>query len=169
MMSQTRKEFIILTRDKGSNKIPWEERIAIPIDANPKEYFENLIKKFNDDEDEYARKGIAGHPRYREFLGFKGETGIETTYCNLSGKKINNVTIIKNNLSYDVMRCPECGMCYQRTGLGQNFDYDNRICKPNQVCKECNKLFASEKLLKNHMEKGKHKTPKWLMETKRVA
>lgn len=138
-------------------------KIQVPVGTDVESYMKTMIIKFNAVEESRGEQ----NPKYivmkRVFIGLKKVSGSKIVYCDLSGKKFNNVTIMMGGISYDLMRCPRCKKFYPRYGLGQNFNYDKNICKPETLCRPCNKNFSSVKALEKHNEKDKHRVPKYLV------
>lgn len=156
-MTET-KQIKFITMQKNW-KEPVNEVTDIPINANPKEEIEKILKEYNIEEDRRSKTSSEYKAIYRELVSIEGESGLKKTFCDW--KKINPVTVTKNDESYDIMYCEGCKEFNKRHGFGENFWY-NRECHPETFCSECNKRFTSKKGLEKHNERDNHKQPEWL-------
>jgi len=118
----------------------------VPEGKDPVEHFNELLESWNKDYPNDRRK----------LIKVIGETGVR--YCSL--EKVNYFTISRGDDIYDLMSCKNCGLVFQRFGLGQNFS-NYKICKPHLVCNKCNKIFANSAGLNAHNKRGNHKLPNW--------
>ncbi|KKL78889.1 hypothetical protein LCGC14_2020380 [marine sediment metagenome] len=144
-------EIKIQTKDIKAGYI-MDETLDVPEGKDPKQYAEQQIKRFNDIEKE--RYGTKGNPR--ELVSIGEKTGV--IFCVF--KKVNNVTIIRNNNPYDILICSNCKIFIRRFGL--NPTPTQIKCYPELTCNECNKVFKSQKRYDNHTKIKYHITPEWM-------
>lgn len=144
-------EIKIKTKDVKSGEV-FDETLDVPENKDPKEYAEQIIKRFNVVEKE--RYGDKGHLRKLVSVGEK--TGV--IFCEW--KKMNLTTVIKNDEVYDVIRCPTCKNIRKRYGLDGSPVLIE--CHPERTCNECNRVFKTQKGYDDHNEKNIHNTPQWL-------
>ena len=151
------KEVEFITREIESKIIIGKEPLAIPDGENPKTFILKTIQNFNDT--------LQPHEKARELVEILGENGVEVDYCVFT--KSNTLTILDDNhLSFDLMKCSKCQIILKRMGLGQGFNIDFTVCRPDLVCVSCNKQFKSTSGMARHMEVGKHKIQHWAYRTK---
>ena len=143
------QEYIFVVKEKGKNET-WEEKASISENETPEQHFEKILKDWNKDFPDSQR----------ELVKVIGKSGI--IFCDFGNGKVNQLTILRNNLTYDILICKNCKIFKRRFGLGENFPYESTKCYPDLSCNECNKVFKTEKGIKNHKMKDKHKIPDWL-------
>lgn len=134
----------------------YKEKLDIPDNQDPKKFVKKIFDEFNRVEKEKYKENKKYKPDVRKLVKILEATGI--LYCDFS--KANTITILRNDQAYDILKCSNCNIFRKRFGLNETPTHI--ICKPNVTCKECNRIFKTQKGYDNHMKKGKHKTPDWL-------
>lgn len=137
------QEYIFRVKEINSGKI-WNEPAEVPDNTIPELYFQGLIKSWNKDFPD----------KQRELIEVVNKS--DKRYCEL--EKVNMMTISKNNEMYDILHCKKCGIYIKR----HTIETPTLICEPKKTCRDCNKIFKTEKGLLKHNKKGKHKIPDWL-------
>ena len=154
------------TEVKGSDgkPIPYSEICDVPKSEDAESFIKKLLETFNAEE---VRRNTEGHGNLKagEYKVHErtlvriqtADCGNDKSFCELF--KMNNVTIAQGGLSYDILRCKNCGWTYQRIGLETP---QKILCTPERFCKHCNKTYATKRLYKAHMARNSHKTPHWM-------
>src|SRR3990172_8895184 len=152
------QEIKFKTLDVESNKI-FDEADVVPDGVDPKQHLEDLLIKFNAEENRRHKINSQYIPQLRRLVSYDGMTGkIKSIGRNCEfGDKINTITVSRGNLMYDLYRCLNCKIVGRRMG----FAALEVTCYPERSCVKCNKVFSSEKGLEKHNERENHKLPDW--------
>lgn len=137
----------------------FDESDAVPDGVDPKQHVEDLLLRFNEEENRRHKMNPNYTPQLRKLVSIEGLTGKTITgykLCEL-GDKINTITVSRGNLMYDLYKCINCKLVRRRFG----FAPVEVSCYPERSCVPCNKVFKTKLGLKKHNERGNHKLPDW--------
>ena len=156
---KTLKEIKFKTQDVNSDSI-MNESIGIPEDRKPKEFIDELIQFYNDEEDKRHELNPKYTSVHRKIISIKGYSGanVDVLEYHIFNHKINMVTITRGNDSYDIIQCCNCKFLFRRFTLETP---ETMVCDKKRLCLDCNKEFKTERGLKIHNETGKHQVPDW--------
>ena len=153
------KEVKFKTKNDNSDMII-EESIGIPEGKTPEEFINQLVKDYNAEEDKRNKQSSSYKIVYRKLISIDGYSGKQkelVNYCVFVGK-VNQITITRGDMAYDIIQCTKCKFLFRRVTL-ETPEYIR--CYPDRLCRECNKVFMSPGGLKLHNARGQHKTPDW--------
>jgi len=139
------KEYSVKVKGLNSGE-SWIETITVGDNEDPRKNFEGLLASWNKDYPDNQRK----------LLQIIGKTGV--IFCNWD--KLNNVTISRDGVLYDILFCSKCGNRYQRNTF---FTPSKIECRPSRTCAQCCKVFKTEKGLEKHNARDNHQMPRMLI------